>query len=134
MVSLDVKSWYSSIPNTEGVKVVEGSFEKPTSKNVATKLITTFLAIILILNNFMFNCKHYLQIKGCAIGTICVPSYANIFMNHFEKKYIYPFLQGLSLIYFWFIDYIFFIWTSTKEQLIKCLNNLNKKESHQVWI
>ena len=43
------------------------------------------------------------------MGTICAPSYANIFMDHFERKYISPFLQGLSLIYLRFIDDIFFI-------------------------
>ena len=43
--------------------------------------------------------------------------YANIFMDHFEKTYIYPFIQGLPLIYLRFIDDIFFIWTGTKEQL-----------------
>ena len=90
-------------------------FDKHTSKSVATKVIT--------LNNFVFNSKHYLQIKGSAMGTICTPSYANIFMDHFEKKYIYPFLQRLSLIYLPFIDDIFFIWTGTKEQLRNCLNN-----------
>ena len=61
------------------------------------------------------------------MGTICAPPYANIFMDHFEKKYTYPFLQGLSLIYLRFIDDIFFIWAGTKEQLTNCLNNLNKK-------
>ena len=63
------------------------------------------------------------------MGTICAPSYANIFMNHIEKKYIYPFLQGLSLIYLRFIDDIFFIWTGTKKQLTNCWNNLNKKHN-----
>ena len=50
-----------------------------------------------------------LQIKGCAMEKICAPPYVNIFMDHFEKKYIYPFLQGISLIYLRFIDDIFFI-------------------------
>ena len=40
-VSLDV------IPNTEGIKAVKESFDKHTSKNVATKVMTTLLAIIL---------------------------------------------------------------------------------------
>ena len=62
------------------------------------------------------------------MGSICVPFYAIISMDHFEKKYIYPFLQILSLIYLRFID-IFFIWTGTKEQLTNCLNNLNKKHN-----
>ena len=61
------------------------------------------------------------------MGTICAPYYANIFIDHFEKKYIYPFLKGLSLIYLRFTDDIFFLRTGTKEQLVNCLNNLNKK-------
>ena len=50
-----------------------------------------------------------LQIKGCAMEKMCAPPYVNIFMDHFEKKYIYPFLQGILLIYLRFIDDIFFI-------------------------
>ena len=127
LVSLDVKSLYTSILNAEVIKAVNESFGTHTSKNVVAKVITTFLVLILTLNNFAFNCKHYLQIKGCAINTICTPSYAN--MDHFEKKYMYPFFQELSLIYLLFIYVIFFILTGTKEQLTNCLNNLNKKHN-----
>ena len=63
------------------------------------------------------------------MGTICIPSYANIFMDHFKNKYLYPFLQGLSLVYLRFIDDLFFIWTGIKEQLTNCLNNLSKKQN-----
>ena len=101
LVSLDVKSLCTSVPNAEGIKAVKESFDKHTCKNVVAKVITTFLALILTLNNFVFSCKHYIQMKGCAVGTIYAPSYANIFMDHFGKKCIYPFFQGLSLmIYF----------------------------------
>ena len=62
------------------------------------------------------------------MGTICAPSYANIFMDHFEKKLIYPFIKGLSLIYLRFIDDIFFIWTGNKKDLMKFLNDLNTKD------
>ena len=63
------------------------------------------------------------------MGTICKPAYANIFMDHFEKKYIYPFLEGLSLSYVRFIDDIFFIRTGNKDRLITIStipSNLNK--------
>ena len=63
------------------------------------------------------------------MGTICAPEYANIFMDHFERKYIYPFLEGLSLSYLRFIDNIFFIWTGSKDQLITFLNDLNTKHN-----
>ena len=63
---------------------------------MATKVVTTFLALVLTLNNFVFNCKHYLQIKGSAMGMVCAPSYANIFMDH----YVYSFLQAHNSIKF----------------------------------
>ena len=88
MVSLDAKSLYTSIPNAEGIKAVKESFDKHTSTNVATDVIT-FLALILTLDNFVFNCNYYLQIKGCVMGMIYPPSNGNIFMGLFEKKYIY---------------------------------------------
>ena len=86
LVSLDVKSLYTNIPKAEGLKSVKTSLEKYSKRTASTKVITTFLALKLTLNNFIFNFKNYLQIKDCAMGTICAPSYANIFMDHFERK------------------------------------------------
>ena len=61
------------------------------------------------------------------MGTICGPSYASIFMDHFERKFIYPFIQTFSLVYLRFIDHIFFIWTGSKTDLENFLNELNAK-------
>ena len=61
------------------------------------------------------------------MGTICAPSHANIFMDNFEKKLIYPFIKGFSLIYLRFIDDKFLIWTGNKKDLVKFLNELNTK-------
>ena len=97
-------------------------------KAIATKVISTFLSLILTFNSLEFNCKNCIQIKGFAIGTICVPSYPNIFMGPFQRKYVSPFLQGHSLIYLRFTDNIFFIWTGSKEQLIWNLGKLNSKQ------
>ena len=35
-----------------------------TNKTIATKVKTTFLALILTLNKFLFNSKNFLQTKG----------------------------------------------------------------------
>ena len=129
LVSVDVRSLYTSIPNSEGIKAVKAYLENFSRKTVATKVVTTFLLLILTLSNFVFNCKNYLQIKSCAMGTTCAPAYTNIFMDHFERKYIYPFLEGLSLSYLRFIDDILFIWTGSKQQLIAFLNDLNTKHN-----
>ena len=92
LVSVDVKSLYTNIPNVEGIKSVKTSLGKYSKRTVSTKVITTFLALILTLNNFIFNCKIYLQIKGCAMGTICAPSYANI-LRTTSKKNLYTHLS-----------------------------------------
>ena len=85
-VALDVKSFYTSIPNPEGIAAVKKAHERYQHKTVPTKVITTFLALILTLNNFIFNSKFYLQIKGCSLGTICAPPYENIFMVYLKEK------------------------------------------------
>ena len=61
------------------------------------------------------------------MGTIYFQSYLNIFMDHFERKYISPLLQGLLLIYLRPIEDIFLIWKESKEQLIQDFNKLNTK-------
>ena len=86
LVSLDVKPLYTNIPNSEGIKAVKTSLDNFRRNTIATKVTTTFLSLILTLNNFVFNCKNYIQMTVCGIKTICTPSYANIFMDHFEKK------------------------------------------------
>ena len=73
LVSLDVKSLYTNNPNAGGIKSIKTSLEKYSERTASTKLITAFLALILTLNKFIFNCRNYLQIKGCAMGTIFAP-------------------------------------------------------------
>ena len=74
----------------------------------------------------MFNLKQSFLIKGCATGTTCATSHANIFIDHFERKYIYPLIEGKSLTYFRCIDNIFLIWTGTKNELDQFFKDLNK--------
>ena len=73
---MDVKALYTNIPNNEGIAAVKRKHDNYPNKSVATKVITTFLALFLTLNNFISNSKFCLQIKGCAMGTICAPTYA----------------------------------------------------------
>ena len=79
LATMDVKLLYTNIPNSERIAVVKSAYDNYLKeKSIATKAITTFLALIITLNNFIFNCKYYLQIKGYAKGTICAPAYANV--------------------------------------------------------
>ena len=64
LVYLDAKLLYTNIPNKEGNKSMKTSLEKYSKRTTSTKVIATFLTLILTLNNFIFNCKNYLQTKG----------------------------------------------------------------------
>lgn len=79
-----------------------------TEKSIATEVFITFLALIITLINFMFNCKNYLQLRGCAMGVAYTPSYANIFMAKFEQTHIYPFIKNKVNLYLRCTDNIVF--------------------------
>ena len=66
---MDLKALCTSIPNLEGIAAVEKKrYDKYTNKTIPTKIITTLLTLFLTLNNFIFNSKFYLQIKGFTMG------------------------------------------------------------------
>ena len=85
------------------------------------------MSLILTLNNFIFNDKNYLQVKGCAMGTISAPPFANVFMGKFEDTHIYPHIQQFCKLYLRYIDDIFLIWTGTKDQFKEFISNLNNQ-------
>ena len=68
LVTLNVKSLYTNIPNNEGIKVFREAYDKNLSKSAPTKVIIAFLSLILTLNNFIFN--FIFNFMGCAMGTI----------------------------------------------------------------
>ena len=86
---MHVRSLYTNTPNTQGTSAVKRGFDNFSQKTSTSKVIATFFAVILTLNNLVFDYIHYLQRKGCAMGTICATAYPNIFMANFELKYIY---------------------------------------------
>ena len=62
LVTMDARSLHTNIPHRESIKAVETTLKR---KNKPTRVIIAFLKLILTLNNFTFDCKNYLQIKGC---------------------------------------------------------------------
>ena len=49
---MDMRSLYTDIPNAERISAVKTALDNYTKKTTTTKVITTFLALILTLNNF----------------------------------------------------------------------------------
>ena len=76
----------------------------------------------------MFNGCYFHQIKGTAVGTPMVVSYANIFMSVFESNMLLEYQNKYnckSTCWLRFIDDIFFIWTGNEKSLKHFLNFCN---------
>ena len=125
LVTLDVRSLYSNIKHDEGLSALKECLDTRTINNPPTTVVTTLMNHILTLNNFNFNGRHFLQIKGCAMGTVSAPSYATIYMGYFEEKFIYPIINSECLFYTRYIDDTFLIYTGGEAKLIEFLTNLN---------
>ena len=123
----DILSLHTSIPNNEGIAATKKRYDNYIHKTLPTKIIATFLALILTLINFVFNSNFYLQIKGCAMGTICAPAYANIFMAEIEQKYIYPLIKDKSIIFLRYKCDTFMVWTKSEKQVKDFMSELNQK-------
>ena len=74
---------------------------------------------------FSFDGKIYEQIQGMAMGTKMAPSYANLFMDRFERAFlaqepIQPLIWKRYMC----------IWTGTRSELESFLDRLNKALEH----
>ena len=126
LASLDVTSLYTNIPNLEGIQATGSYLFKYRSphQNPTNASLCKLFELVLTTNNFLFDNKEYLQVGGTAMGTKLAPSFANLFMGHFEDKFVYSYpLQ--PLIWKRFIDDIFFVWTYGQDKLDKFVNYLN---------
>ena len=91
------------------------------------EIIMKFIGLILNCNIFGFGNAHYLQKCGTAMGTKMAPSYANLFMGFVEKDLLAR-CSKKPLVWFRYIDDIFFVWTHGKESLDEFLTFCNNNQ------
>ena len=111
LVTLDVTSLYTNIPNDEGIRVAElATLEdhRPLGTEPENNSIIDLLRLVLTCNNFTFNGENYLQIGGTAMGTKTAPIYAVNFMNYFERRFLYSYVFQ-PLVWKRYIDNIFML-------------------------
>ena len=128
LVTMDVRSLYTNIPNTEGIEAVQSYFRARAGPGdrFLSQVISTFLTLILTLNNFVFNDRNYVQVNGASMGTKCAPNYASLFMGKFEELHIMPKIKDFILIYIRYIDDLFFVWKGSEQDLIKFFKEINE--------
>ena len=126
--TLDVASLYTNIPLQESLDIMEEEFFPKIKCGVPINYLRKLLELILKCNNFTFDRKYFLQINGTAMGTRVAPTYANLFMAHFEEKYIYTHNSGPRK-WFRFIDDIWGIFKGNKESFQKFNSDINSIHS-----
>jgi len=126
-VTIDVVGLYSNIPQGQAIQCMEDALNtrpKILKNSVPTIFLMNLLTLVLTLNIFTFANALFKQLWGIAMGTVCAPTVANIFMGVFEKDLLER-APGRQHIYknFWkrYIDDILLIWTGTEEELKKFL-------------
>ena len=127
LVCIDVKSLYTNIPHSEGLKaclqaLLQGEENNP--QQPPAEVLTELLEVVLKNNTFEFNDKQYKQLYGTAMGTRTAPSYANTFMGALEKSILDS--SPLQPKYYRrFIDNILLIWEHGEDELNKLIDSMN---------
>ena len=112
---------YSTRRRHESLDAIEASKISHIPRNVLRQLFE----IVLRCNVFNFDGQIYKQIQGTAMGTKMAPSYANLFMDRFERAFL---AQEPIQPPIWkrYIDDILCVWTGTRSELESFLDRLNK--------
>ena len=118
LVSLDVCSLYTNIPQEEGINVVCQYYEEhyQSKQPIPAIHLGELMKLILKENSFKFNGKHFLQTHGIAMGTKMAVAFAVIFMAHIEKQLLTASPQK-PIIWKRFIDDIFSVWTLPEKEI-----------------
>ena len=88
-VSLDVCSLFTSIPLEETIKIaVDLIINNDKNIKISKKELTNLFMIATARTHFLFQGSFYDQIDGVAMGSPLAPILANLFMGHFEHKWI----------------------------------------------
>ena len=118
LVSMDVTSLYTNIPQEEGITTVCNAYETFHNNNppIPSRYLRDMLRLILKENSFQFNGENYLQIHGTAMGTKMAVAFANIFMNEVETKMLDE-SKVKPIVWKRYIDDVFSLWDVPKRDI-----------------
>ena len=122
--TIDINSLYTNIDTELGLRAVREAFDNFPDPTRPDNAILDLLRLGLTKNDFEFNEQHFLQIHGTAMGKTFAPSYANIYMAHWEET-VFPKCRRLPKMYLRYLDDIFGLWEYTLSDFHDFINTLN---------
>jgi hypothetical protein len=115
LVTGDVTALYTNMTIDRMMDVTRGAFARyPVAGRPDARLLE-LLDLTLRSNDFVFNGEVFLQVCGIAMGKDYAPSEANLYLEKFDDDAVG--YEIVPLLYFRFLDDVFFVWTGTVEQL-----------------
>lgn len=128
LFTIDIDSLYTNIETKAGLRAVRDCMKKYPDPKRPDEYILKLLEINLTKNDFEFDSKFYLQVKGTAMGKKFAPSYANIFMAAWEESALSSFdLKPFA--FYRFLDDIWGVWTHSRDSFSDFVAHLNQHQS-----
>ena len=126
LVSMDVTSLYTNIPQEEGITIICKAYETfyQNKPPILSQYLADMLRLILRKNSFQFVGKNYVQGQGTAMGTKMAVEFANIFMSAIETEIINK-SPHKPLVWKRFINDIFSLWNVDKEEIYSFIEQAN---------
>ena len=128
LVTLDISSLYTNIPQEEGMKVCREALDTRDVPEPPTNDVVHLISLILKKNKFSFNAENYIQKHGTAMGTWMAPSFAKILMGKLERNILHQ-ATHKPTIWWRYIDDILAVWTYSEDELIKFIDDINTYHS-----
>ncbi|CAF1417784.1 unnamed protein product [Rotaria sordida] len=130
-ITFDVENLYTMIPRQGDLEVLLQFLERNLRNNKIGTLriddIMRMARLVLDTNIFVYEKKHYRQIRGGAMGSAFTQTLANIYMLDWEQQLIHD-QQVDQEIYRRYIDDVFMTTNLTHDQIKAKLENVHRKD------
>ena len=116
---MDVKSLYTSIMHSDELKHF---LNKRVTKEPSRDTLIRLAELVLNKNTFSFSNEVFSQASAITMGTKMSPSYACIFMGHFEYLLLQQYNKRVPKFYKRYIDDIIGVTSMNSSQLLDFIN------------
>ena len=125
MCSFDVSSLFTNVPLDETIQIcLDKLYALPDPPTLPRSVLKVLLEFATKRSHFIFNGQYYDHIDGVAMGSPLGPVLANIFMCHFEEKWVLN-NNARPSVWFRYVDDTFTLFDNknTATQFLHYLNN-----------
>ena len=127
LISYDVQSLFTNIPLEETLDIaVELLLRNEPQLKISKKDLKKLFKFATSGTQFLFNGEYFDQVDGVAMGSPLAPILANLFLGHYEGKWIEEYREAKPLYYTRYVDDIFAVFHNDNDAFL-FFNYLNTK-------